>query len=192
MKAIRIGAFGPPEVLQLAEVPDPIPGAGQCLVRVHAVGVNPVDALIRAGTYPTVPAPPFTPGIDGAGVLEGAPPESFRAGDRVYFSGAITGAYAELALCEPSRVHPLPDNVGFKEGASVGVPCATAYRGLFQKAHARAGETVLVHGATGSVGSAAVQLARAAGLTVFGTGGTDAGRRLASGDGCRGKRRSPA
>jgi len=184
VKAIRVEKFGDPEVMQLADVPAPKPGNGQCLIRLHAIGVNPVDTYLRAGTYSHIPTSlPFTPGIDGSGVIEETQTPGFRAGDRVYFSGSVSGAYAELALCEASRVFHLPENASYNEGAAIGVPCATAYRGLFQRARALPGETVLVHGATGGVGSAAVQLARAAGLTVFGTGGTEKGRQLASEDG---------
>jgi NADPH2:quinone reductase len=93
-------------------------------------------------------------------------------------AGSISGTYAELALCDESQVHPLPDSVSFAQGAAVGVPYATAYRGLFHRAHALPGESVLVHGASGGVGVAATQLARAAGMQVIGTGGTDEGRKL--------------
>jgi NADPH2:quinone reductase len=99
-------------------------------------------------------------------------------GDRVYVAGTISGAYAEQALCNESQVHPLPQRVSFAQGAAIQVPYATAYRALFQLARPAPGESVLVHGASGGVGVAAVQLARAAGLTVIGTGGTERGRGL--------------
>ena len=182
MRAIRVHRFGDPEVMRLEDVPDLDPGSAQVLVRVHAAGVNPVDTYIRSGTYARKPDLPYTPGMDGAGVVEAVGPEvdHLRPGDRVYLSGAIGGTYTELALCKPSHVHPLPERVAFAEGAALGVPYATAYRALFQRGGALPGETVLVHGATGGVGIAAVQLARAAGLTVIGTGGTEEGRRLAA------------
>ncbi len=101
-----------------------------------------------------------------------------KAGDRVYVGGTATGAYAELSLCAPSQVHPLPAAVTFAQGAAVNVPYATAFHALFNRGHAQAGETLLIHGASGGVGIGAVQLARARGLTVFGTAGTDRGRRL--------------
>ncbi len=183
MKAVRVEKFGDPEVLQLAEIPAPKPGPGQCLVRVRACGVNPVDAYMRGGRYPVLPPLPYTPGQDGAGVIEESRSEKFRIGDRVYFAGSVSGGYAEWSLCEAARVFPLPANVGFKEGAAVGVPFATAYRALFHRARALPGETVLIHGATGGVGSAAVQLARAAGMRVLGTGSTEEGRKLAIEDG---------
>jgi NADPH2:quinone reductase len=147
----------------------------------RAIGVNPVEAYIRAGTYPQKPAPPYTPGNDGAGVVEqvGTDVNEFKPGDRVYVAGSITGTYAEYALCNTSQVHPLPANVSFAQGAAIGTPYATAYRGLFQRAQAKPNETVLVHGASGGVGTAAVQLAHARGLHVLGTAGTERGRELA-------------
>lgn len=181
MQAIRIHEFGGPEVLRLEEVPDLHPGPGQVLVRVKAVGVNPVDTYIREGIY-TAPPLPFTPGFDAAGEVEAVGPEVTRVavGQRVYAAGTVSGAYAQQVLCEESQVHPLPLRASFAQGAALGIPCAIAYRGLFQRAKALAGETVLVHGASGGVGTAAVQLARAAGQTVIGTGGTPRGRELAA------------
>jgi NADPH2:quinone reductase len=180
MKAIRVSEFGGPEVLRLEEVPDPKPDSGQVLVRVEAAGVNPVDTYIRAGTYPRKPALPYTPGTDAAGVVQAVGPnvKGFKTGDRVYTNGSITGVCAELALCEESRVHHLPSRVSFPQGAALGVPYGTAYRALFQRGGAKAAETVLIHGATGGVGTACVQFARAAGLIVIGTGGTEKGREL--------------
>jgi NADPH2:quinone reductase len=181
MKAIQVHEFGSPEVLRLEEVPKPQPVSGQVLVRTQAIGVNPVETYIRAGTYAYKPALPYTPGNDGAGVVEqvGADVKEFKAGDRVYTAGSISGTYAEFALCKTEQVHPLPTNASFAQGAAMGTPYATAYRGLFQRARAKPGETVLVHGASGGVGTAAVQLARARGLRVFGTAGSDEGRKLA-------------
>lgn len=180
MKAIRIYETGGPEVLQYEEVPDPVPGPSEVLVRIHAAGVNPVDTYFRSGLYPRKDGFPYTPGFDAAGVVEaaGAGAERFRAGDRVYVFGSLTGTYAERALCRESQVYPLPARLSFEQGAAVAIPYATAYQALFNKVRIRAGETVLVHGASGGVGIAAVQLARAAGAVVIGSGGTDEGRRL--------------
>lgn len=180
MKAIRVSEYGGPSVLTLAEVPAPRPGPGQVLVRNHAVGVNPVDTYLRANIDNRGPALPYTPGSDTAGVVEavGAGVSGVTAGDRVYVGGTASGAYAELSLCDPAQVHPLPASVSFAAGAAMNVPYATAYHALVNRAHAEAGETVLVHGASGGVGIAAVQLARARGLTVIGTAGTERGRRL--------------
>jgi len=182
MKAIRVHEFGGPEVLRLEEVATPQPGPGQVVVRMHAIGVNPVETYIRAGTYARLPELPYTPGNDGAGVVEqiGDSVREFKPGDHVYTGGSLTGStYAELALCKTAHVHPLPANVSFAQGAAMGTPYATAYRGLFQRANAKPAETVLVHGASGGVGTAAVQLARARGLRVFGTAGSDEGIKLA-------------
>jgi NADPH2:quinone reductase len=185
MKAIRVKEFGGPEVLRLEEVPDPQPGPGQVVVSMEAVGVNPVDTYIRAGTYVRKPSLPYTPGTDGAGVIEsiGKDVTGHRPGDRVYITGSVTGTYAEKSLCEDWRVWPLAEHVTFAQGAGVHIPYATAYRALFQRAHARGAETVLVHGASGGVGIAAVQLARAAGLHVVGTAGSDRGRKLVADQG---------
>jgi NADPH2:quinone reductase len=180
MKAIRVHEFGGPEVMRLEEVPDPEPGPGQVLVEVCAAGVNPVDTYIRSGAYAVKPALPYTPGQDAGGVVRAVGPDVTRGrpGDRVYTAGTLSGAYAELALCGEAQVHPLAEGVSFAQGAAVNIPYATAFRALFYRAHAEPGETVLVHGASGGVGVAAVQIARAYGLTVIGTGGTDRGRKL--------------
>lgn len=184
MKAIRVHQVGPPTVMQLEEVPDPEAGPGQVLVQVRAAGVNPVDTYIRSGNYARMPKLPYIPGGDAAGVVKavGAGAQHISPGDRVYITGTagelLTGAYAELAVCHASQVKPLPANITFAQGAAINVPYATAYRALFHKARAIAGETVLVHGASGGVGVAAVQLAAAAGLTVIGTAGTERGRKL--------------
>jgi NADPH2:quinone reductase len=181
MKAIRIHEFGGAEQLKLEDTPDPRAGAGQVLVRVRAVGVNPVDTYIRSGAHAVKPTLPYTPGMDAAGVVEavGENVTRVQAGDRVYVAGSLSGTYAELTLCGEHQAHPLPDAISFSQGAGIGVPYATAYRALFLRAHALPGETVLVHGATGGVGIAATQLARAAGMRVIGTGGTAEGRQLA-------------
>ena len=181
MKAIRVQEFGGPEVLRLEDMPTPQPGAGQVLIRMHAAGVNPVETYIRAGTYARLPELPYTPGNDGSGVVEQVGPgvTEFKTGDRVYTAGSVSGTYAEFALCKMDQVHSLPANASFAQGAAMGTPYATAYRGMFQRAEARPGETVLVHGASGGVGTAAVQLAHARGLRVFGTAGSDEGRKLA-------------
>jgi len=182
MKAIRVHKYGGPEVLKLEEVPDPKAGPGEVVVRVRAAGVNPVDVYFHTGTYARKPPLPYTPGQDGAGEVEliGENVKDFGPGDRVYIAGvgntvAGAGTYAERAVCIPSQLHRLPARVTFARGAALGVPYYTAYRALFQRAAAKPGETVLVHGATGGVGIAAVEMAHGRGLTVIGTGGTDKG-----------------
>jgi NADPH:quinone reductase len=179
MRAIRIYEFGAPEVMRLEEVGDLRPGPEEVLVRVEAAGVNPHDTYVRAGLVPGCELP-LTPGQDGAGVVEAAGSDvtSCAAGERVYVGGSVSGCYATHALCHEKQVHRLPERLSYAEGAAIHVPYATAHRALFHRAAARAGETVLVHGASGSVGLAAVQIARAAGLRVLGTGGSEAGRAL--------------
>jgi NADPH:quinone reductase len=179
---IQASEFGGPEVLRYRELPVPEPGAGQVRVRLHAVGVNPADTYIRTGTYAFFkPELPYTPGFDGAGVVDevGAGVEGVGPGDRV-FLGALgtpgwSGAYAELAVVDAAGVHPLPPTLSYGQGAAVGVPCVTAWRALFQKAGLRPGETVLIHGASGGVGVPATQLASDAGAVVIGTAGSAAG-----------------
>jgi NADPH2:quinone reductase len=185
MKAIRVHEFGDAEVMHLEDVPDPHPDVTQILVRVRAAGVNPVDTYIRSGFYARRPELPYTPGSDAAGTVEvaGEGVRRFKPGDRVYLDASVTGTYAELALCEATHVHALPERATFAQGAALGVPYVTAHRALFGRAQARAGESVLVHGASGGVGIAAVQLARAAGMTVIGTGGTEEGRKLVAREG---------
>ncbi len=185
MKAIQVHEFGEPEVMQVAELPDPKPGPGEVLVRNHAIGVNPVDTYIRSGIYPRKPELPYTPGTDAAGIVEavGKGVHRLGSGNRVYTAGSISGTYAEMSLCEASQVHPLPDRISFEQGAGIHVPYAAAYHALFQRARAVPGEVILVHGATGGVGIAAVQLGRAAGMTIIGTGGTAKGRRLVADNG---------
>ena len=171
MRAIRVHEFGGPEVLRLEQVATPEPVTGEVLVRIQAAGVNPYETYVRAGAYIDLPGLPYTPGSDGAGVIE---PD----GRRVYVSGSLSGTYAEFALCRTDQVHPLPDELSFAQGAAVATPYETAYRALFQRARAVRGERVLVHGASGGVGLAAVQFAAAAGLRVTGTAGSDAGLKL--------------
>lgn len=179
MKAIRVQQFGGPEVLQLEEVPTPIPGPGQVLVDVRAIGVNPVETYQRSGSNPNL-VRPYTPGMDAAGVIAavGAGVTEVKEGDRVYTSDTLTGSYAEYALCAEHSVHPLCENISFAQGAAINIPYATAYRALVHRAQAKAGEIVFIHGASGGVGVAATQLARALGLTVIGTAGTSAGLQL--------------
>jgi NADPH:quinone reductase len=183
VKAIVVRAFGEPDVLKLEDAPDPTAGPGQVVVRIEAAGVNPVETYIRKGMYARKPPLPYTPGADGAGTIVAIGPdvEACSPADRVYITGTTAGAfgsYAELAACDLAQVHPLPPQVSFAQGAAIGIPYGTAYRALFHRAQAKPGETVLVHGGSGGVGSAAIQLARAAGMVVLATAGTDAGIEL--------------
>lgn len=184
MKAILVRQFGGPGVLALEEVPDPVPGAGQVLVRVHAAGVNPFDTYMRTGQYAIKPPLPYIPGADGAGVVEalGDGVEGPPPGTRVFFCGTSThptyGAYAEKVLCTPQRLQVLPDRLSFAQGAGIGVPYLTAWRALHDRARLQPGETLFIHGASGGVGLAATQIARAWGATIIGTAGTPEGRAL--------------
>lgn len=180
MKAIRVSSFGAPEVMHLEEVPDLVPGIGQVVVTVKAVGVNPVDTYIRSGLYRPDLKLPYIPGLDAAGVIAAVGPEirHRKVGQRVYVARSLTGTYAGEVLCKEVQTYPLPDGITFAQGAAIGVPYGAAYRALFQRAGAQAGETILVHGASGGVGIAAVQIARAAGMWVIGTAGSAEGRAL--------------
>src|SRR5215472_10343872 len=128
MKAIRVHEFGGPEVLKLEEVATLKPSAGEVLVRIHAAGVNPYDTYMRAGIYALRPPLPYTPGSDGAGVVEavGEGVKKIKAGDRVYTARTLASAYAEYALALEEQIHPLPPKIDFKQGAGIWVPYGTA------------------------------------------------------------------
>jgi NADPH:quinone reductase len=177
MKAIQVHRFGGPEVLELHDIPTPKPGPGQILVRVHAAGVNPYDTYMRSGTYAIKPQLPYTPGSDAAGTVEavGDGVKKVKAGERVYTAKTLSGAYAEFALTEETQIEPLSQKISFAQGSGLWVPYGTAYTALYHHAHARSSETVLIHGASGGVGTAAIQFARAAGMTVLGTAGSQRG-----------------
>jgi NADPH:quinone reductase len=185
MKAIVVHEFGGPEVLKYEEIPTPQLGTGQVLVRLHGVGVNPYDTYMRNGTYAVKPPLPYTPGSDGAGVVEAIGPgvTKVKPGDRVYVAKTVTGAYAEYTIALESQAQPLPAKASFAQGAGVWVPYGTAYHALYHSAQARASETVLIHGASGGVGIASVQFARAMGLRVFGTASSQKGLDLVTREG---------
>lgn len=184
MKAIRAHAFGGPDVFQLDDVDDPTPGPGEVVIDIKAAGVNPADTYMRGGAYAIVPDLPYTPGGDAAGVISavGNGVTKFAVGDRVFAGVALgfsmQGCYAEKVLRSVDDVLALPEKVGFAEGSALGVPYATAHYGLFARGGSKAGETVFIHGASGAVGTAAIQLAKRAGMTVIGSGGSDRGRKL--------------
>lgn len=183
MKAIVVREFGEPDVMRVEEVATPSPGPTQLLVHIKAAGVNPVDTYIRRGSYARRPHLPYTPGADAAGTVAaaGSRVTRFAPGERVYITGTAAGSpgsYAEFAVCDPDHVYALPNNVSFSQGAALGVPYGTAYRALLQRGAARPGETVLVHGGSGGVGTAAIQIARAAGMVVMATAGSKDGLKL--------------
>jgi NADPH2:quinone reductase len=185
MNAIQVHKFGGPEVLEYStNVPRPKPGADDVLVRIKAVGVNPVDVVIRIGGFGPQQFP-YIPGVDFAGIVEevGSNVTDLKVGQRVYGSDltspAAMKAYAEFISVKHNHVHPLHDNLSFSQGASIPIPYFTAYRALFHHAQTKPGETVFVHGASGGVGIAVVQIASGLGMTVIGTASTPEGQELA-------------
>ncbi|KAM3914676.1 quinone oxidoreductase-like [Leptodactylus fuscus] len=181
MRAIRVSEFGSPEVLKLlTDVPVPLPAENQVLIRVHACGINPLETCIRAGTFAWKPTLPYTPGSDISGIVVdvGRNVTTFKKGDRVFTTATITGGYAEYTVASEDTVYQLPEQLNFKQGAAISIPYFAAYRALFQRAHGKPGEVVLVHGASGGVGIAACQIARAFGFKVFGTAGSPKGLNL--------------
>ncbi|KAI6657415.1 Quinone oxidoreductase [Oopsacas minuta] len=182
MKAIRIDSFGGPEVLKLqGSLPVPEIGTRQVLINVHSVSINPVDTYIRSGQYARLPTLPYTPGNDCSGVIEhvGAEVNKFKPGDRVYSLRTITGSYSTHAVCDVEYVNNLPDCLPFNEGACLGTTYYTAYRALILVGKAKPGQLVLVHGASGGVGTACLQLCKQMGIRAVGTAGTPDGEKAA-------------
>lgn len=184
MKAIQVTQFGGPEKLVYTDVEDVTAGKGEVCVRLYAAGVNPADAYTLTGTYATVPQLPYTPGVDGAGIVEaiGEDVSNVRVGDRVFIATSAgsysTGTFAQKAVCDKTNVYPLPDHVSFEQGAALGIPALTAYRALFQRACLKSGQTVLIHGASGGVGLQAVQMAKSHGAKVIGTASKPEGKKM--------------
>ncbi len=180
MKIIEVQNFGDPEVMQLVDKKIPTPGPGEVLVLVMAIGVNPVETYIRAGTYPRLPSLPYTPGGNVAGIVHECGPgvKEWNVGDRVYSSATIFGGYAEYGLCAVDQLFYLPEKLSFSQGAAIGVPAATAWRALFLRGGAKTGESLLIHGASGVVGQAAIQLAKRLGMIVAGSAGSARGCEL--------------
>ena len=185
MNAIQVNKFGGPEVLEYStNVPRPKPGPDDVLVRIKAAGVNPVDVVIRIGAFGPQQFP-FIPGTDFAGIIEevGSNVTDVKVGQRVYGSDLNNPsgmkAYSQFIAIKRKLVHPLHDKLTFSQGASLPIPYFTAYRALFHLTKAKPGETVFIHGASGGVGIAAVQIASGLGLTVIGTASTPEGQELA-------------
>ena len=180
MRAIQMNEFGDPQVMRFVDVPVPEPAVREVRVKLHAAGVNPAEAYIRTGTYAFFkPDLPYTPGFDGAGTVDCVGPgvTHVKAGDRVFVASLLakrrTGTYAEYVVCDADSARKLPDNFSYAQGAAIGVPGHAAYRALFQRGDLRPSESVLIHGASGGVGTLAVQMARAHGAFVIGTCGND-------------------
>lgn len=188
MKAIRATAFGGPEGLAVEDIADPTPGAGEVVVDIKAAGLNPSDVYMLTGVYLVVPDLPFTPGYDAAGVVSalGEGVSGLAIGDRVIVGAplslddsrkdlGIIGCFAEKVVRRAADLGKLPDTTSFAQGAAIGVPYATAHYGLFGRGGGKAGEMVFIHGASGAVGTAAIQLAKRAGMKVIGSAGTAQG-----------------
>ncbi|MEH6452130.1 MAG: NADPH:quinone reductase, partial [Psychromonas sp.] len=175
MKSIQARHHG--DQLQLNQCPDLIANDQQILISVKAAGINPVDTYIVAGTNNYTADFPHTPGKDAAGIITalGKNVSGFEVGQRVYCAGTISGASAEQALASPTQVFPLPEKLSFEQGACIGTPYATAWRALFTRANCQSSDTVLIHGASGGVGIAAVQLAKSIGCKVFASAGSEQG-----------------
>jgi NADPH:quinone reductase-like Zn-dependent oxidoreductase len=171
-KAVRVHAFGGPEVLRYEDAPRPTPGPGELLVRVRAAGVNPVDAGVRAGRFGDFRARlPLVPGFDVAGVVDevGEGVEAFTEGDDVYAMLDLErgGAYAQYVIVKVAEAAPKPETLDFLEAAGVPLVALTAQQALFDTAGLQAGQTVLIQGGSGGVGSYAIQIAKAAGARVI-------------------------
>jgi NADPH2:quinone reductase len=175
MRQITCPAYGPPETLEVEEVPTPSPTPGQVLVRHRAWGINYVDMLMCAGGYQLKPDLPFTPGGEAAGdvIALGEGVEGITVGDRVMISGRY-GLFAEVAAVDRAGIQPLPTAFDYAQGAAFKSVYMTAWNALNHGAHLRPGEVLLVHGAAGGVGLAAVHIGRMMGAIVIGTAGSDA------------------
>lgn len=176
MRAMVVRRYGPPEVFALTQVPDPQPASGQVLIRVKAVSINFADLLQRMGLYPGTPKPPFIPGLEVAGTIEASPSNlqpltpNLQPGSPVV-ALATFNAYAERVAVPANLVFRLPDGIPFEDGAAIPVNYLTAYHSMFHMGNLQPGDRILVHGAAGGVGIAAVQLARTRNLVIFGTAG---------------------
>jgi NADPH2:quinone reductase len=179
-RAITVHGFGDSSVLKVQEQRDgPVLSSGQVRLEMLCAGVNPVDTYIRGGSYGVLPALPYTPGFDGCGkILEIGPQvqrPDLHVGQRVWCYRSVSGTYASEAVCEAKHVAPVPAHVGDVEAAGVGVASMTAALALFEHARVQPGEVVLIHGGSGGVGLACVQLARAFGCAVLASAGSERG-----------------
>ena len=177
MKAIEITTYGKPEVLCLAERPDPVAGAGEVLIRVSAAGVNRPDVLQRKGHYPVPPGASDLPGLEVAGVIASGDAAAmaaagFKLGDRVCALVA-GGGYAQLCVAPIGQCLPVPEGLSDIEAASLPETFFTVWSNVFDRARLKAGETLLIQGGTSGIGVTAIQMAKAAGATVIATAGSD-------------------
>lgn len=175
MRAMVVRRYGPPKVFEWREWPDPALEPGQVLIRVKAIGINFADLLARMGIYSGTPRPPFVPGLEVAGVVEQtaekpANQENFQTGERVAALTKFNG-YAQCVAVAARQVFRVPGGVSLEDAAAMPVNYLTAYHSMFQMGNLQGGDRILIHGAAGGVGVAAVQLARAHGLETFGTAG---------------------
>jgi len=179
-KVVLVEKFGAPEVLQLKEVKISTPGPKEVLVKVYAVGINPVETYLRAGTYRRLPELPYVPGRDASGVIEsvGAEVSHLKVGQRVFCDSMTKGAYSQYFCVPAEDVLPLGEILSFAQGAAVGVGYRTAYRALFEKAKIESGHWVLIRGASGGVGQACIEMACLHGAKVIGTSSTEKGREV--------------
>ncbi len=178
MKATYLTETGDPSVLHYGELPDPVPGDRQVLIRVYAASVNPIDTYVRSGTIAFDLPNPYCPGCDAAGVVEavGDQVSHFRIGDRIWCTNqglfGLQGTFAEKIAIEEDWCFPLPDEVTYEAGAANALVGITAHLGLFREANLQPGETILVIGGTGGVGSMVVQMAKLHGARVIATAGS--------------------
>jgi NADPH:quinone reductase len=178
VKAWVVRQLGGPESLNLEEVAPGEPAEGIVRIRVRAAAINFPDALMVAGLYQVKPELPFVPGVEVSGDVLSAPPASgFKPGDRVMAlldsAGLTHGGYSEIADAAPESITRMPDKMSFEDGAGFTLVFQTGWFGLHRRANLHAGETLLVHAGAGGVGSAAIQLGKAAGATVIATAGSD-------------------
>eukprot|EP00398_MALV-I-01_sp_L67-1_P000801 gene801-471_t len=193
MKRATVQNWGGPEVITVTESDIPEPQPHQVLIKVHAVGVNPLDTYVRSGQYAKLPQLPWTPGKDGSGIIEKVGVSNstdsdgychrttswMQPGARVWTSIDTSGLSAQYALVDKNRIFQLPDHLTFHQGAAIGIAFRTAYKALIMVGKAKAAQSLLVHGASGGVGLAIVQLAKALGMyPIIGTAGTDGGMKV--------------
>ncbi len=173
MRALLVEALGPPEIHRVVELPDPVPASGQVVVEVRAAALNFPDLLVMQGRYQVQPELPFVPGAEGAGVVAAVGPgvDNVRVGDEVAFI-TVTGAFADKAVMPASAVLPKAPEHSFEEAAAFSLTYATSYYALKQRARLESGEKLLVLGAAGGVGAAAVQLGKAMGASVIAAAGS--------------------